>query len=293
MLERGLSHSRPRKIDGPMRCLVEIEGDRGSIGLLFLRLSRIAPCEIREIPRGQARLEACAGAEPDGFLAELHEILGEFDSEGRSLDVHLRDLDRAEPTGWEMREEIAVGNVVISPAGGDGSDEPGPDRVLLDVGRAFGAGLHPTTRLCLNLMTELSSDGTRVADVGCGSGILALTALRLGAREAVGLDFDPEAVRIAKANAELNQLLNVFTVVCGEVRALAATFDMVLANLAPASLLSSADEIGRLVERGGRVVLSGFWPDLWGDLEGRFAGMGFKAVSYREFDGWGGAVLSR
>ena len=106
-----------------------------------------------------------------------------------------------------------IGRIVIVPSWLDEPMAPGEVAIRLDPGMAFGTGLHPTTRGCLTLLQRVEPMPDRCLDVGTGSGILGLAALRLGARRVVGLDTDPIAVTAATANAALNELdANVFQV---------------------------------------------------------------------------------
>lgn len=273
-----------------MRCFVEIESDLESLKLLKRSLVPFAPCSVYQLDCGLARLEAHAGSEPDVLLALLDEAMGELESGGRSFNVYVRNLNRSEPPGWEACKEIRVGGLVISPVC-KRALEPGPRRVLLKSGRAFGTGLHPTTYLCLSFLTELSLDGGLAADIGCGSGILALSALRLGAGKAVGLDIDPCAVRTARANARLNRLDGSFNVICGGIMSLSPCFELIMANLSAAPLFAAAPHMAGLICPGGRAVLSGFGPGQWDRLRSRMAADGFEIDSYREHQGWCGAVL--
>lgn len=124
----------------------------------------------------------------------------------------------------------------------------------LDPGMAFGTGSHPTTRLCLNWLADAIRGGERVLDYGCGSGILAIAALRLGAGSAVGVDIDDAALAAAHANALNNrvglELRNTRT-------ALEEEFDLVVANILTNPLRLLAPLLGRRVAAGGRIALSG------------------------------------
>jgi len=136
-----------------------------------------------------------------------------------------------------------------------------PRAIVLEAGQCFGTGTHPTTRMCLQELQQHLVAGDRVLDVGTGSGILALAAIRLGAGSAVALDRSLEACRVARGNVGGNGLQQVIEVIAGTPAALggSAAFDVVVANL------DTGDEVaqwlqtltGRCRERG-RVILSGF-----------------------------------
>ena len=152
-----------------------------------------------------------------------------------------------------------------------------PDEVImsLDPGMAFGTGLHPSTRLCLAGVEALADeglvDGSRVLDVGCGSGILAIAAGLLGAREILAVDTDPLAVETTIVNARLNRLERVINARRGSVPEDAGTFDVVLANLVASVLIQLAPGLARVMAAGdGRLLASGIFRDREEDVTQAF-----------------------
>lgn len=168
-----------------------------------------------------------------------------------------------EDSDWTERwkEHVSVqriGRVVIVPSWVEHVGAPDEVAIILDPGMAFGTGLHPTTRGCLRLLQEIEPMPARILDVGCGSGILALAALRLGAGSAVGIDTDPEAVAATRANAERNGLDDHLEVHGGTLRATAGEcFPLVLANLVAAVLVDLAGSLAGHLAPDGRLVVSG------------------------------------
>ena len=134
-----------------------------------------------------------------------------------------------------------------------------PAALMIRTGRSFPPS-HPTTKMCLRLIVALTT--TRLfhdlVDVGCGSGVLALAALKLGVERAVGLDPSPAALAVSKTNAALNQLEQRLFLVRGSTEALAATFDLVVANLPMPVLVDRMAELARLAGFCAPLVLSGF-----------------------------------
>ncbi len=126
--------------------------------------------------------------------------------------------------------------------------------LILDPGMAFGTGSHPTTRLCLEWLERNVSAGNTVLDYGCGSGILAIAAARLGAGHVAGVDIDPQAVDAAKANAERNGVTALFVDSAAPV---AGEYDVVVANILSNPLRVLAPAICAHVRSGGRLALSG------------------------------------
>jgi ribosomal protein L11 methyltransferase len=134
--------------------------------------------------------------------------------------------------------------------------EPGCVCLTLDPGLAFGTGTHPTTALCLEWLSGQDLQGKTVIDFGCGSGILAIAAVLLGAREAYGIDIDPQALEATRDNALKNAVTDKIHVYLPEqFRAFAA--DIVLANILANPLIELSAHISSLVKTDGKLVLSG------------------------------------
>lgn len=139
--------------------------------------------------------------------------------------------------------------------------EPGAVNLLLDPGLAFGTGTHPTTALCLTELDSLELAGSKVVDYGCGSGILAVAALKLGAREALGVDNDPQALDASRDNASRNGIADSdFTVVLPGHETIARwqdQADLVVANILAGPLAALSEELLGLLRPGGTLLLSG------------------------------------
>lgn len=132
--------------------------------------------------------------------------------------------------------------------------DPGAINLILDPGMAFGTGSHPTTRLCLEWLERNVAAGDSVLDYGCGSGILAIAAARLGAAQVAGVDIDPQAVEAARANAERNGVIAHFA---DSAVPVAGEYDLVVANILSNPLRVLAPAICAHVRPGGRLALSG------------------------------------
>jgi ribosomal protein L11 methyltransferase len=134
--------------------------------------------------------------------------------------------------------------------------KPTPTIVWLDPGLAFGTGTHPTTALCLEWLDRECPVGLRVLDVGCGSGVLAVAALLLGARSAHGVDIDPQALIASVDNAERNSVATQLTL-APAATAWGDGYDIVLANILAEPLIELASRIAEATRPGGAVVLAG------------------------------------
>jgi ribosomal protein L11 methyltransferase len=171
---------------------------------------------------------------------------------------------------------------VPSEAGGDAAI------VRLDPGLAFGSGTHPTTALCLRWLDALAADGLlqgqRVLDFGCGSGILALAALKLGAAKAVGVDNDPQALLASADNAQRNAVDADFSVYLPDDEPV-TTYPVVVANILASALDALAERLAARVAPGGRIALSGILQGQEDELLVRYAPW-FDALSATRDGDW-------
>jgi ribosomal protein L11 methyltransferase len=181
-------------------------------------------------------------------------------------------------------------------------EAPASERIILriDPGMAFGTGTHPSTQLCLELMERLQPFPERVIDVGCGSAILSIAALRLGARKALGVDIDALALENARENARLNQVVEALILGHGSVgeirRGEFAIQDapLVLANILAPVLSRLLDEgLGELVAGGGFLLLSGILQEQRATLLQKATEKGFHLVESAERGDWVALLLRR
>lgn len=176
---------------------------------------------------------------------------------------------------------------------------PGPDYIplVMEPGRAFGTGSHPTTQMCVGLLEKFLRPGDRVLDVGCGTGILSLAAARLGAASVLGVDIDPEAIRAAKANAKLNGLeaqlefrLGTFDDVLVPVAPtpnLQSPFDLTVANILTDIILEALKlGLAHTVLSSGVLILSGIKAEERERLAAALVAEQVEVVETREADGW-------
>jgi ribosomal protein L11 methyltransferase len=161
----------------------------------------------------------------------------------------------------------------------------------LDPGMAFGTGLHPTTRLCLEQVEQRTQPGMRAIDVGTGSGILALAAAKLGADSVYCIDNSSVAVESATANAALNGLSDKITVVLGildetEATRMAGQFDIVLVNILAHIIGGMASQLAQIVAPGGLVIASGIIEARRPDAEQTLLAAGLTLIDQAAIDDW-------
>ncbi|MCV9879771.1 50S ribosomal protein L11 methyltransferase [Brenneria izbisi] len=135
--------------------------------------------------------------------------------------------------------------------------DPTAVNVMLDPGLAFGTGTHPTTALCLQWLDSLDLAGKTVIDFGCGSGILAIAALKLGAARAIGIDIDPQAIQASRDNAQRNNVADRLELYLPEKQPADLSADVVVANILAGPLRELAPLISDLPKSGGYLGLSG------------------------------------
>jgi ribosomal protein L11 methyltransferase len=170
-------------------------------------------------------------------------------------------------------------------------DTGGRVPIRIEPGMAFGTGVHPTTQLCLQLLENYVPPAHTVIDIGCGSAILAIAALKLGAGEAVAVDIDDQALGNAQLNAELNGveieigLGSVAEVLAGNYAL--KTADLVLANiLAPVLVRLLDGGLGKLIAPGGTLILSGVLDEQAGSLETGLKKQGLKIEAVKKIQDW-------
>jgi ribosomal protein L11 methyltransferase len=276
-----------------------------AVSEIFGRLghgSAIEPMElVADVTDEQAlRPDPAAGYRVTAWIPDDAEAPQALDRTRRAL-WHLRafDLrpmselsvtttdDAAWATAWrDGYEPIRMGRLSIVPSWLDAPK--GADLVIrLDPGMAFGTGLHPTTRACLELLQTVQPMPTAMLDVGTGSGILALAALRLGASRAVGYDTDQLAVEASTANAQANDLGDRFRAQHGTLPELAAgSFPLVVANLVAAVLVELAPRLATHTAPGGTLIASGIIESRSDEVEAALTAAGYEVVDWITEGDW-------
>ena len=225
-------------------------------------------------------------------LGQVRAVLDQLDPSGQSSEsLHVGDLPRQD---WNRQwaqsvKPLRVGRrLVIRPSWETASLLPGDLDIILDPKQAFGTGHHATTRMLLEWLEELMRGGETVLDVGSGSGILAMAALRLGARSAVGVEIDSVAVDCARECAEQNAFGSELELVCGTLSdvAMGKRPDLVVANIDRQTLLLLADELAAYGAVGSRLFFSGLLLEQVDEVMARYTSLGLYLVHRREQDGW-------
>ncbi|MBE6824529.1 MAG: 50S ribosomal protein L11 methyltransferase [Ruminococcaceae bacterium] len=200
--------------------------------------------------------------DPEDSPAEAVAFLKErYLSEGIE---HTIEEEKCEEDDWlnnwrKYFKPTEVGEkLLICPSWHELSDTNG--RVVLDIdpGLAFGTGKHETTRLCLSTLEKYVKEGVNVLDVGCGSGILGIASLLLGAGSAFGVDIDPLAVRTAKDNAKVNKVEDRFEVVCGDLtEKVQGKYDIIVANIVADAIIFLSKGVKEFMKDDTVYIMSG------------------------------------
>lgn len=243
-------------------------------------LDEDALCALVDL--GAAEVEA----QDDDLLGLFHEVGGDdlgaraaAALPGRALAVEPAVMVDWDSVWAASLRPVQVGELVIAPLG---AAAPG-GALVIEAGVAFGSARHPTTRLCLEWLEHRRTAGS-VLDLGTGSGVLALAALRFGAARALGTDTDPAALEVAARNAARAGLVDRMQL--GPEVPRGQRFDRVVANILASPLVEMAADLPRWLGPGGELCLSGFGTSLRADVVKAVQHVGLRVVGGDEQDGW-------
>ena len=237
----------------------------------------------------------CEKENTDSVLCFLRNAF--FNLEGQdagSLAISTQEVDGDEwLNSWKQTfTQLEIGNVIICPEWLTVENPHNKKVLLLETGIAFGTGQHETTSMVLDFMQKVDMAGKSVVDVGCGSGILGLVALLLGAGKAVLIDNDSQATEVSLHNAQLNGLEGKCHISCsGLVDGVTQTFDVLLANLTADILYILAQDISKVVHKGSKIILSGILTDRAHKVIDCYQQKGFTLVDRQDKGEWTALVM--
>jgi len=232
-------------------------------------------------------------AESEGFIRERLSVL-HIPAEIECIGVHEEDWANS----WKQYyKPIKTGEkLVIVPEWEEYDPTDGEIVVLMDPGMAFGTGTHETTRLCAMLLEKYVRPGDRMLDVGCGSGILAICAAKLGAGSCFACDIDPVAVRIAGENAALNQTAQVETGVSdllAQAKKAPGGYHICCANIVADVIIRLSPDIGAFMEPDGVLIVSGIITERAEETVSALKAAGWHLIDERRENGWFAGALKR
>lgn len=277
--------------------LTRPEAERLSALLSELEPAPASAVAIEEVSKSVWRLEAFCLDEP---LAQGVSSILELEHPGaRTAIVELEDRDWV-ALSLEGLPAVHAGPFVVAGAHELARAGAGRIPVWIEAGPAFGTGHHGTTKGCLEALARLAARRPigRVLDIGTGSGVLSIAAIKAGARSALATDIDAESVRVARENARNNRcgrslkLLHAVGANHAAIRT-GGPYDVVMANILARPLVSLARDIASLVRPGGVVILSGLLSHQEPQVRAAYAGRGLRLIERNRITGWSTLVYRR
>ena len=220
-----------------------------------------------------------------------------------SLNIVVRLTDDEDwENNWKIYyKPLEIGERLLVRPSWEQADDTGRIVLSLDPGMAFGTGSHHTTRMCLEFLEKTVKDGDDMIDLGCGSGILSIGALLLGAKEALAVDIDPIAEKIAYENAAMNDITpDKYTVLIGDVlsdtalqdRLCEKRYDVVAANIVASVIIELTKIVPRMIKPDGVYIMSGIIGERLDEVLAALEENGFEVLEVRAGDDWR-AVMAR
>ncbi len=237
-----------------------------------------------------------------GYFSEednIQEILDYINEKMRELKEIGIDTGLAKVESEKMHEEDWANNwkkyykptkigerIVVKPIWEDYEAKDDELVLALDPGMAFGTGTHETTRMCIQALDKYVKEESTVFDVGCGSGILAIAAAKLGAKKAVGVDLDPVAVESANENVGLNNLDNIEILYGNLVDVIEGKADIVVANIIAEVICILTEDVKRVLKTDGYFITSGIIHDRVDMVTNKLEATGFEVVEINKDGEW-------
>ena len=221
-----------------------------------------------------------------------------------SLDITVKNIKEDDwANNWKKYfKPFAVGDkIVIRPSWEEYNDDGNKTVLKIDPGHVFGTGTHETTQLCIELIENYLKKDDMVLDIGCGSGILSIASLLLGAKYADAVDIDPNAIDIAYTNAGMNDIgRETYDVVSGNIlededlneKYSGKKYDVVEANIVADVIIALTDKIPQYIKDGGVFISSGIIVERLDDVLEALKGHGFEVLEVKKKKGWS-AIASR
>ncbi|MEG2353372.1 MAG: 50S ribosomal protein L11 methyltransferase [Clostridium sp.] len=216
------------------------------------------------------------------YLEYIKQSVASLESFGIAMGDGLVSSCEVNEEDWENNwkqyyKPTKVGEkIVVKPIWEEYEEKQGELIVELDPGMAFGTGTHETTRMCIKGLEKHVRESSTVFDIGTGSGILAITAAKLGAKEVIGVDLDPVAVDSAKQNVSFNNVSNIDIRYGNLMEVVQGKADVVVANIIADIIMFLAEDVKNFVKEGGRFISSGIILDRKDDVINKLTECGFN-----------------
>ena len=257
--------------------------------------------DLEKEMQGKSRVTFYLQADEEGFakMGEVRIALENLKKTAQACGTLLMTMDSLQDADWENNwkqyyKPMEIGERLLVIPEWESADVGERVPLILNPGLTFGTGSHATTRLCLTALEKLASPGQRVLDLGCGSGILSIAALKLGADTALAVDIDDKCLDVAYENAAMNGIgRDRYTVLAGDIltdEALKARigggYDIVLANIVADVIIALAPAVRPLLKAGGYFLCSGIIDDRAEEVAGKLRSAGLTIQETYSADGW-------
>lgn len=291
-----------------MKIEIAIDGPAEAISDLFNRLDEFSPMrgEPVEMRENLSRILVLENPKKlDGALHRIFHIAGEVEKELHpdiKFEFRTRNLAHSESSTDQQNPRKPFNptqSIQILPWHKGITEPKGSNTILIESLNAFGDGRHPTTRLCLAYLEQLSQGesgscglkGREVLDFGCGTALLAIAAIRLGALGAFCVDMDEHAVSVAKKNIAINKLSDKIRVQQGSWDIVVRNYDLVIANVVASVLFRNVKKIPYHLKAQGKAIVSGFSDQQAGQLVSKFQSVGISTINISNQEGWSAMLL--
>ena len=257
--------------------------------------------ELLESKRGVCRVTFYVSADDEGMdtVAKVRLALAELKSRRGDCGSLVMTMAQMDDADWENNwkqfyKPMEIGERLIVVPEWESADTAGRVKLILNPGLTFGTGSHATTRLCLTALEKHVTQGQRVLDLGCGSGILSIAALLLGAAHAFACDIDEKCVDVAYENAALNGIgKDRYTVRWGDVlsdkqlqKEMGGQYDIIVANIVADVIIGLAPQVRPFLKEGGLFLTSGIIDDRAAEVAEKLRAAGWEIVEERQSEGW-------
>jgi ribosomal protein L11 methyltransferase len=268
--------------------------------------------ELREKMQGETRIKVYVSDNVSGneMLIAIKDsmnalkLLDDENAFGR-LETSLENISEQDwAENWKKYfKPIKIGKKILIKPEWEELPQDTEGRIIFNIepGMVFGTGTHESTQLCIEASERYINNGDKVLDLGCGSGILSIIAILLGAESAVAVDIDPNAMHIAYANAEMNSInKSKYTVLAGNVisddnikQQIGSGYDVVFANIVADVIIALASIVPNQLEKDGILIASGIITERKLDVIYALESSGFNIVEINEDKGWIGLVCKK
>ena len=257
--------------------------------------------ELEQKMSGRSRITFYLESGDEGFakMAEVRMALQQLKEERSDCGTLLMTMDTMEDADWENNwkqyyKPMEIGERLLVIPQWETAEVGDRVPLILEPGLTFGTGSHATTRLCLMALEKHVKPGMRVVDLGCGSGILSIAALKLGAAEARAIDIDDKCINVAYENAAMNGIgKDTYTVLSGNiltdqsaVEQLGGGYDIVVANIVSDIIIALAPQARYYMKEDALFLCSGIIDTRAEEVKGKLVEAGFEVLEERSADGW-------